>query len=79
MTQAAGGAGFPLPGTGRVTVAVPAPGPGEGRWVGAPSAAADPDGGFVVAYRVRVVDQRGAATVVAPPPAGERLTTVATL
>ena len=79
MTQPAGGTGFPLPGTGRATVAVPAPGPGEGRWVGAPSAAVDPDGGFVVAYRVRVVDQRGAATVVARSPDGERLTTVATL
>jgi hypothetical protein len=79
MTQAAAGAGFPVPGTGRVAVAVPAPGPGEGRWVGAPSAAVDPDGGFVVAYRVRVVDQRGAATVVARSGDGERLTTVATL
>ena len=79
MTQAAGGAGFPLPGTGQATVAVAAPGPGKGRWVGAPSAAADPDGGFVVAYRVRVVDQRGAATVVAHSPDGERLTTVASL
>jgi hypothetical protein len=62
-----------------MAVAVPAPGPGEGRWVGAPSAALDPDGGFVVAYRVRVVDQRGAATVVARSDDGERLTTVATL
>jgi hypothetical protein len=79
MTQPAGGTGFPAPGTGRVAVAVPAPGPGEGRWVGAPSAAVDPDGGFVVAYRVRVVDQRGAATVVARSADGERLTTVATL
>ena len=79
MTQAAGGTGFPIPGTGRVAVAVPAPGPGEGRWVGAPSAAADPEGGFVVAYRVRVVDQRGAATVVARSADGEELTTVATL
>jgi hypothetical protein len=35
--------------------------------------------GFVVAYRVRVVDQRGAATVVARSADGERLTTVATL
>jgi hypothetical protein len=83
MTQATGGAsaagGFPLPGRGRVAVAVPAPGAGEGRWVGAPSAALDPDGGFVVAYRVRVTDQRGAATVVARSEDGERLTTVATL
>lgn len=89
MTQAAGENGFPgpgtgptgapIPGTGRAAVAVPAPGPGEGRWVGGPSAAVDPDGGFVVAYRVRVVDQRGAATVVARSPDGEQLTTVATL
>jgi hypothetical protein len=43
--------GFPLPGTGRPSVAVPAPGPGDGHWVGAPSAALDPGGGFVVAYR----------------------------
>jgi hypothetical protein len=79
MTRASGRLGFPLPGTGRMAVAVSAPGPGEGRWVGAPSAALDPAGGFVVAYRVRVVDQRGAVTVVARSDDGERLTTVATL
>jgi hypothetical protein len=70
---------FPVPGTGRVAVAVAAPGPGPGRWVGAPSAALDPDGGFLVAYRVRLSDQRGAATVVARSADGERLTTVAVL
>src|ERR687897_1313513 len=70
---------FPLPGTGRVAVAVPAPGAGPGHWGGAPSAALDPAGGFVVAYRVRITDQRGAATVVARSDDGERLTTVATL
>jgi hypothetical protein len=37
------------------------------------------DGSFVVAYRVRVVDQRGAATVVACSKDGERLSTVAVL
>jgi hypothetical protein len=47
--------------------------------VGAPSAALDRDGTFVVAYRVRVTDQRGAATVVARSADGERLTTVAIL
>jgi hypothetical protein len=72
-------AGFPLPGTGRASVAVPAPGTGEGSWVGAPSAALDPGGGFVVAYRVRVTAQRGAATLVARSDDGERLTTVAIL
>jgi hypothetical protein len=79
MSDASGPAGFPLPGTGRAGVAVPAPGPGDGHWVGAPSAALDPAGGFVVAYRVRVTDQRGAATVVARSADGERLTTVAIL
>ena len=54
-------------------------GPGQGRWAGAPSAALDPDGGFVVAYRVRAVDRRGAATVVARSADGEALTTVASL
>ena len=79
MTQAAGKTVFPVPGMGRVTVAVPAPGPGEGRWVGAPSAAVDPDGGFVVAYRVRITDQRGAATVVARSADGDGQITVTTL
>jgi hypothetical protein len=78
MTQAAASR-VPLPGMGRAVVAVPAPGPGPGRWVGASSAALDGGGGFVVAYRVRVTDQRGAATVVARSPDGEHLTTVATL
>jgi hypothetical protein len=72
-------AGVPLPGTGRVRVAVPAPGLGEGRWVGAPSAALDPGGGFVVAYRVRVTDRWEASTVVARSDDGERLTPVALL
>jgi hypothetical protein len=67
-------AGIPLPGTGRVAVAVPAPGPGHGSWVGAPSAALDPDGGFVVAYRVQVTDRRGAATIVARSADGESST-----
>ena len=40
---------FPLPGMGRAAVAVPAPGSGPGNWVGAPSAALDRDGTFVVA------------------------------
>jgi hypothetical protein len=73
------GTGFPLPGTGRVAVAVPPPGPGPGRWVGAPSAALDQDGTFVVAYRLRLTDQQNAATVVARSPDGEQLTTVAVL
>jgi hypothetical protein len=70
---------FPLPGMGRAALAVPAPGSGPGHWVGAPSAALDRDGTFVVAYRVRVTDQRGAATVVARSADGQRLTTVAIL
>jgi hypothetical protein len=69
---------FPLPGKGDAAVAVPAPGVGPGRWAGAPSAALD-DGGFLIAYRMRVVDQRGAATIIARSTDGEHLTTVATL
>jgi hypothetical protein len=72
-------AGFPLPGIGRTAVAVPAPAPGPGSWAGASSATLDEDGSFVIAYRVRVVDQRGAATVIARSPDGEKLTTVAAL
>jgi hypothetical protein len=71
--------GFPLRGAGTAAVAVPAPGPGAGNWVGASSAVQDRDGGFVVAYRVRVTGRRGAATVVARSADGERLTTVAVL
>src|SRR4029450_1447219 len=70
---------FPVPGMGWASVAVPAPGRGQGSWVGAPSAALDPGGGFVVASRVRVTAQRGAATLVARSDDGERLTTVAVL
>ena len=70
---------FPLPGTGRVAVAVPAPGAGPQRWAGAPSAAPDADGTFVIAYRVRITDEDHATTVVARSVDGERLTTVATL
>ena len=71
--------GFPLPGTGRATVAVPAPATGRGSWAGAPSAASDDDGTFAVAYRIRVVDQDIATTVVARTDDGERLTPVVTL
>ena len=70
---------FPLPLGHRVAVAVPAPGPGFGRWAGAPSAALDDDGGVVVAYRIRVVDEERAETIVARSPDGERLETVAVL
>jgi hypothetical protein len=71
--------GFPLPGSGRVAVAAPAPAEGPGSWTGSSSAALDEDGTFVVAYRIRVVAERGAAVVVARSTDGERLTTVATL
>lgn len=67
---------FPLPGRGRSTVAVPAPGPGPQRWAGAPSAALDADGTFVLAYRVRDGEDHN---VVARSADGERFTTVALL
>jgi hypothetical protein len=64
---------------GRAVVAVAAPGAGPGYWAGASSAAADPDGGFVVGYRVRNGHDGIDQTVVARSPDGERFTTVATL
>jgi hypothetical protein len=45
MTQATGGTGFPLPGTGRATVAVPRAGTRGGAVGRAPSAAVDPTAG----------------------------------
>jgi hypothetical protein len=69
---------FPLP-SARSVVAAPAPGTGFGCWAGASSAALDADGSVVVAYRIRNVEQRGAATIVARSEDGERLETVATL
>lgn len=69
---------FPLPEQGESLVAVPAPGEGEGSWAGAPSAVQDEDGGLVVAYRLRNVSERGAATVVARSD-GVSLRTVAVL
>ena len=70
---------FPLPGMGRAVVAVPAPGAGPGYWAGASCAVPDPDGGFVVGYRVRNGHDGIDQTVVARSPDGERLTAVATL
>jgi hypothetical protein len=70
---------FPLPGGGRSVVAVPAPGIGPQRWAGAPSAALDEHGGFVLAYRVRVTADDLAETVVARSDDGETFTPVATL
>ncbi|WP_406673155.1 hypothetical protein WBK31_23710 [Nonomuraea sp. N2-4H] len=67
---------FPLPGQGRPAVAVPAPGPGPQRWAGAPSAALDDDGTYVLAYRVRDGEDRN---VVARSVDGGRFTTVALL
>ncbi len=70
---------FPIPGTSRPIVAVPAPAPGFGHWAGSPSALLDNHGGFVVAYRVRLVEERVATINVARSTDGEHLTTVATL
>jgi hypothetical protein len=70
---------FPLPGSGHAAVAVPAPGSGPGYWAGAPSAALDEDGAFVIAYRVRNGHDGIDSTVVARSVDGEDLTTVGTL
>jgi hypothetical protein len=72
-------ANFPLPGSGRAVVAVPAPAPGTGNWAGGSCAALDEDGTFVVAYRLRTVEGRGAQTAIARSGDGETLTTVAVL
>jgi hypothetical protein len=71
--------GFPLPGAEPAAVAVPAPARGRGSWAGAPSAALADDGTIVVAYRVRIVAEDVAVTVVARSADGKRLTPVATL
>src|SRR5262245_45087007 len=70
---------FPLPGGARAVVAVPAPGLGPGWWAGAPSAALDEDGTFVVGYRVRNGHDGNDETVVARSADGEMFETVATL
>lgn len=69
--------GFPAPGTSPATVAVPAPGTGFGAWTGAPSAALDTDLTFVIAYRVRSPQKRGAEVVLARSDDGMRFETVA--
>jgi hypothetical protein len=71
--------GFPLPGTGRAAVAVPAPAAGPRCWAGAPSAALDDDGSFVLAYRVRMADDGIARTILARSVDGERFATVTTI
>ncbi|HET8951202.1 MAG TPA: hypothetical protein VFN44_11850 [Solirubrobacteraceae bacterium] len=58
---------------------MPAPAAGPGNWAGAPSAAPDPGGGLVVAYRVRTSARRGGAVVLARSADGERLDPVAEL
>lgn len=68
---------FPLPGAEGV-VAVPAPAPGPQNWAGAPTAALEEDGSFVVAYRVRWSGPQD-ANVIARSPDGEHFETVATL
>ena len=72
---------FPVPGSAPATVAVPAPGTGHGVWAGSPGAALDPEGGVLLAYRLRfgVGPESGAQTVVARSDDGETFSVVATL
>lgn len=67
---------FPVPGTTTPSVVVPAPGQGFGQWVGAPSAALTAEGEIALAYRLRRVDQRGAAVVILSSVDGVRTRTV---
>jgi hypothetical protein len=70
---------FPVPGSAPASVAVSAPGTGQGAWAGAPSAALDSDLTFVIAYRLRAPQERGAEVVLARSDDGMRLETVARL
>jgi len=70
---------FPLPGSAEAVVAVPAPGTGVGFWAGSSSAALEPDGTFVIAYRVRTGEHGRGSNVIARSEDGERFTTVATI
>lgn len=58
------------PGTRPYDISVAAPGAGPGSWVGASTAVALDEGGFVVAYRVRTAESRGARVVLARSPDG---------
>jgi hypothetical protein len=70
---------FPLPGRAEAVVAVAAPGTGPGFWAGAPSAAIDDDGAFLLAYRVRNGHDGNDETIVARSEDGERFQTLVTL
>jgi hypothetical protein len=70
---------FPLPGRAEAVVAVAAPGTGPGFWAGAPSAAIDDDGAFLLAYRVRNGHDGNDQTIVARSDDGERFQTLVTL
>ncbi len=69
---------FPLP-IDRGVIAAPAPGSGPGHWAGAPCARLQPDGSWVVAYRVRHGHDGVDETVIARSGDGVRLDTVVTL
>jgi hypothetical protein len=58
---------------------VPPPGAGPQNWAGAPSAALDVDGSFVLTYRVRWADGPQDANMIARSTDGESFVTVATL
>src|ERR671915_2433437 len=70
---------FPLPGSAEVVVVAAAPGAGPGYWAGAPCAALDEDGTFVIGYRVRNGHDGNDQTVIARSADGEELEIVAVL
>lgn len=67
------------PATRPFDVGVRAPGAGPGNWVGASSAVALEDGGFVIAYRVRSATGRGGRVVLARSNDGVAMETIAEL
>jgi len=70
---------FPLPGNADAVVVAQAPGRGPQFWAGAPAAALDDDGSFVLGYRVRYGEGGGDEVVIARSDDGERYATVLTL
>ena len=69
---------FPLPGE-HARTAIPAPGRGPGYWAGAPCARLQPDGTWLLAYRVRHGHGGVDETVIARSGDGERFETLLTL
>lgn len=67
---------LPMPGTAEAVTIAKAPGAGPGYWAGAPAVFPHPDGGYVVAYRVRHGHDGVDENVIAHAPDGVELTEI---